>query len=196
MPVKVEDTTQIYKGWSTLSLVTLSDGEKRFNREVEDHGQAVGVLPYDPERRVALLVQLPRTPVMLAGVTDHLLEAPAGLLDEGENMEACARREALEEVGVELGRLEPLGTVWSCPGVSTERITLFLAPFKAANRTGAGGGLADEHENIVVVERSLADLASLADAGALPDLKTLCLVQALRLRRPDLFQAVGPAISV
>lgn len=187
MTVKVEKVEEVYKGWSTLSKVTLTDGTTRFHREVEAHGEAVAVLPYDPERRVALLVQLPRTPVLLAGEQEHLLEAPAGLIDEGEEPEGCARREAHEEAGVELGAMSCLGTIWTCPGVSTERITLFLAPYTAAARTGSGGGLADENENIVVVERSLGELAALADAGRLGDMKTLCLVQALRLSRPDLF---------
>ena len=185
--ITVENIEPIYAGFTTLSRVTLSDGRKSFQREVEDHGQAVAVLPYDPERRTALLVRLPRVPVMLAGVPDHLLEAPAGLIDPGEDAEACARREAREEVGVELAKLEPVGTAWSSPGVSTERLSLFLAPYRAADRTGAGGGLAEEDENITVVEMSLADLVRLADDGRLTDLKTFCLVQSLRLRRPELF---------
>lgn len=187
MTVEVEGSEQVYKGWSTLSRVTLTDGATRFHREVEDHGQAVGVLPYDPERRVALFVQMPRTPVLLSGETEPLLEAPAGLIDPGEDLETCARREAHEEVGVVLGALEPVGKPWSCPGVSTERIMLYLAPYATADRTGAGGGLAEENENITVVELGLREVAALADAGRLGDLKTLCLIQTLRLRRPELF---------
>ncbi len=73
------------------------------------------------------------------------------------------------------------------PGVSTERLHLFLAPYRAADRTGEGGGLAEEHENIVVVETALGDLAGMADRGEIEDLKTLALVQSLRLRHPALF---------
>jgi hypothetical protein len=63
------------------------------------------------------------------------------------------------------------------------------------NRAGAsdssrvGGGATDEHETIKVVEMPLCDLANLADRGELTDLKTLTLVLALRVRRPDLFAA-------
>jgi nudix-type nucleoside diphosphatase (YffH/AdpP family) len=188
MAVEIRKSETIHKGWTVLSRVTLTDGEKEFHREVEDHGHAVGVLPYDAARRTALLVQLPRTPVLLAGVGEHLLEAPAGLIDEGEALEASVRREALEECGVELHALEPVGRPWTSPGISTERIALYLAPYSAADRTGPGGGLADEHENITVIECGLSDLAALADAGQLTDLKTLCLVQTLRLRRPELFR--------
>ena len=59
--------------------------------------------------------------------------------------------------------------------------------YAAEDRTGEGGGLAGEHENITVVEMPLAELRDRADRNALDDMKTLCLVQTLRLRRPDLF---------
>ena len=186
MTVKITGKEQVYKGWSSMTKVTLSDGSTSFTREVEDHGSAVAVLPYDPERRIALLVRMPRAPVLLAGEPD-LLEVPAGLLDAGEDLEHCARREAQEETGVTLSALTFVGTIWSCPGISTERIALFLAPFAAPDRTGQGGGLADENENIIVVEMPLAELAALADAGRLPDLKTFALVQTLRLKLPQLF---------
>ena len=74
-----------------------------------------------------------------------------------------------------------------CRGLSTEKIHLFLAAFRAADRVTAGGGLAEEHEDITVLEVPLADLAAQADAGTLLDMKTLVLVQTLRLRRPELF---------
>jgi hypothetical protein len=86
-----------------------------------------------------------------------------------------------------LTSLEPVGAAWTTPGVSTELMHLYLAPYRAADRTGAGGGVAGEHENITVNETSLAELAAMADDGRLFDLKTLALVQTLRLRRPGLF---------
>jgi hypothetical protein len=73
------------------------------------------------------------------------------------------------------------------PGISTELMHLYLAPYGPGDRTGAGGGVAGEHENITIVEMKLFDLAAMADRGELVDLKTLALVQTLRLRRPDLF---------
>ena len=73
------------------------------------------------------------------------------------------------------------------PGISTEYMHLYLAPYGQGDRTSDGGGLADEHENITVVEMELAELAALSDRGGLSDLKTFALVQTLRLRRPELF---------
>ena len=73
------------------------------------------------------------------------------------------------------------------PGISTERMHLFLAPYGQADRIGAGGGLKDEHEDISINEVDLDELAAMADDGRLTDMKTLLLAQTLRLRRPDLF---------
>ena len=188
MPVSIERVETVYKGWLRLLVAHMrgEDGQP-FERVIEDHGPGVAVLPYDPGRRVALVVRLPRAPVLHAGHTEHLIEAPAGLIDEGEAAEAAAIREAFEETGVRLATLEPLGVIWSMPGISTERMALFLAPYAAADRTGTGGGLADEHENIIVQEIALGELARLADAHEIVDMRTLTMVQTLRLKRPDLF---------
>ncbi|KMO16855.1 NUDIX domain-containing protein [Methylobacterium platani] len=190
-PPRIEGTRTVYEGWARylVAEVRMPDG-RRIGREVEDHGPAVAVLPYDPERRVALLVRQFRTPPCFVDGTASLLEAPAGLREE-DDPEACARREAFEEVGLRLSRLEPAGRVWSLPGLSTERMDLFLAAYARTDREGAGGGLPEENESIEVVEVALADLAAMADRGEVDDMKTLCLVQTLRLRHPALFAAVG-----
>jgi nudix-type nucleoside diphosphatase (YffH/AdpP family) len=176
-----------HKRWATFSEVTirLPDG-KLISREVEDHGQAVTVLPYDPVGRTALLVEQFRTPVFVTTGAEHTLEAIAGCIED-EDAVAAARREAMEEAGVRLKELERIAVCWSMPGVSTERITLYLAAYEAADRIGAGGGVDVEDENIRVVEMGLRELAALMDAGDLVDMKTLALAQALRLRRPELF---------
>jgi nudix-type nucleoside diphosphatase (YffH/AdpP family) len=180
----------VFSGWlKVLRLTFASRSGARIVREVVERGHAAAVLPYDPDRRMALLVRLPRPGATLGGGPDELTEAPAGMLDAGETGEAAARREAMEEAGVRLGTLEPVGRAFSSPGAYSEHLDLFLAPYGVQDRLAAGGGVAGEHEDITVVETPLADLAALADAGGLLDLKTLTLVLALRLRRPDLFAA-------
>jgi nudix-type nucleoside diphosphatase (YffH/AdpP family) len=180
-------TRTIYEGWSSMVKLTivLPDG-RRIEREVEHHGNAVAVLPYDRARRRAMLVRQFRAPVYYRSGPISLLEAPAGLLDEVDP-EACARREAQEEVGLHLRGLERVGGVWASPGISTEFMHLFLAPYTESDRTSQGGGLAEEHEEIEVVETALDDLWRLAEAGEIIDLKTLALVQALRIRHPELW---------
>ena len=177
----------VHQGWGRFLVARLRLGAGgEVDREVEDHGDAVAVLPYDPDRREALLVRQLRTPALVAAGVTTMLEAPAGRL-ESLDPAACARREAFEECGVVLGDLDPVATAWAMPAVSTERIHLFLAPYNAQDRTGSGGGLAHEGEDIAVEILPLDGLASMADAGEMPYMKTLLLIFALRHRRPDLF---------
>jgi nudix-type nucleoside diphosphatase (YffH/AdpP family) len=182
-----------HAGYLTIERLRLRlpDGAEAF-REVESHGNAAAVLPYDAERRCALVVRLFRAPVLVA--TGGLIseEACAGMI-ELEDAPATARREANEELGVDLKSLEFIARVWSSPGVSTERQSLFLAPYRPSDRSGKGGGAQGEHENIAVVERSLAGLAFDADQRRIADSKLLTLVLALRLRRPELFAPLDRA---
>lgn len=189
MALEIRGTRILHDGWSRFLVadITLPDGT-RIKREIEDHGRGVVVLPYDPVRRVALLVEQFRPPAFFAAGLPSLLEAPAGLLDEADPEEG-ARREASEEVGVTLHGLEHVTTGWSMPGISTEQMDFYLAPYGSADRSGAGGGLAEEQENITVHEIDLATLAAMSDRGDLTDVKTLVLVLALRIRHPALFTA-------
>lgn len=187
MPVALIKLETVYQGYMTLMMATFAAGDgTTFKREIEHHGHAAAVLPYDPDRRTALLVSLPRAPVIWADGPPELLEAIAGMLD-GEDGETCVRREALEEAGVQLQGLEAVGTVYASPGVSSERLQLFLAPYALDDRVADGGGLAEEHEHITVMEVPLAQLWTWVEDHRIEDLKTLTLILALKVRRPELF---------
>lgn len=185
--IELRKVETAWQGYLTVLTATFSapDGST-FTREIEHHGRAACVLPYDPDRRTALMANLPRAPVIWAGGPPELLEAPAGMV-ENEDPEETAIREALEECGVALGRLEPVGSPFTSPGVSSERIDLFLAAYSAADRTGRGGGVPGENEHIDVQEIPLALLWSWVEQRRIEDLKSLALILALRVRRPDLF---------
>jgi nudix-type nucleoside diphosphatase (YffH/AdpP family) len=181
------DRIFVHKGWSTFSILRLRlPNGAEVDREVEAHGRAVCVLPYDPVRKVAVLVRQFRPATFLAEDVESLLEVPAGVLDEDDPAEG-ARREAEEEAGLRLRDLEPVVNGWTMPGVSTERMAFFLAAFGEGDKVGDGGGLAEEHEDIEVVEIPLAELAAQARAGEITDVKTLLLVLALQVRHPGLF---------
>jgi nudix-type nucleoside diphosphatase (YffH/AdpP family) len=186
MIAKIVSMETIYEGWTKLSRVMIQTTGKPFKREIEDHGRAVVVLPYDPERRVAVLVRLLRAPALVAAGEGSLLEAPAGLIDK-DDPAVAARREVMEEAGVRITQLEYIATVWTMPGISTERMDYYLAPFSKADRIGKGGGVADENEDITVEEHSLAELWSWVQHGQVSDLKTLTLMFALKDRHPELF---------
>jgi nudix-type nucleoside diphosphatase (YffH/AdpP family) len=186
MPAEIVATEIKHRGWATFLVATirLPDGST-LERVIEDHGNAVCVLPYDPVRRTVILVQQLRAPALYAAKQQHFLEAIAGRIDDGEGAESSVRREAVEEAGLELRALDLVAKAVAMPGVSTEQMDLFLGEYSAADRTSAGGGV--DGENIEVLEIPLSQLAAMADAGALQDMKTLLLLQTLRLRQPQLF---------
>jgi nudix-type nucleoside diphosphatase (YffH/AdpP family) len=185
MATEIVGIETAYQGWGRylIASLRLANGQT-IKRAIEDHGAAVAVLPYDAKRGTAILVRQLRAPVLYTVKTEHTLEVIAGILDDPAT---AARREAMEETGVRLGDIEQIATVWTMPGISTERMTLFLARYSEADRVGQGGGLAAEQEETVPVEISLHELAAMADSGRLDDMKTFALVQTLRMRRPELF---------
>jgi len=176
----------IFRGWfDVLCLkLRLRTGEE-IERPIVDHPSGAAVLAYDAERRVALLITEARPPVLYVG-EEPMLEAIAGALD-GDGPESCARREALEEGGLKLGALDHVGHVWATPATSTERVDYFLAEYRPGDRVAEGGGLDEEEEHVRVKEVPLARLWQMAENCTLRDAKTLTLLQALRIRRPDLF---------
>ena len=188
MKPEILNRETVYAGYLRVERLTMRlAGGAVVVREVEDHGESVAVLPYDPSARVALIVSLLRAPPFDRAGELAMEEACAGMIEDGD-APATVRREALEELGVRLKTLDFVARVWPSPGVSAERTSLFLAPYAPDDRIAPGGGVAAEQENITVVERPLADLAAAADAGRIDDHKLLTLVQTLRLRRPDLFR--------
>jgi nudix-type nucleoside diphosphatase (YffH/AdpP family) len=187
MPAEIIESKEIYAGFIRLLQTTLrlEDG-KRQDREVIVHGRASAVLPYDPERRVVMLVKLLRAPLLFAkGAQDHI-EAPAGMVDSGSPHET-AKREAMEETGLRLTALEHVGSAWSSPGISTEKLDLYLAPYTSGDRVSSGGGLASEDENITVVEMLISEFWASLERLEISDLKTLTLALALRWKHPGLF---------
>jgi hypothetical protein len=77
------------------------------------------------------------------------------------------------------------------PSSSTERVDLFLGEYRAGSKVAEGGGAQGELEDLDIREEPLARLWSALEAGALTDAKLFMLLQALRLRRPELFGAPG-----
>ena len=183
---RIADRTLVYDGWYKFFRLDLDmpDGS-RAERHLLDNGSAVAVLPYDPQRRMCMLIDQPSAAVLHADEAP-ILEAIAGNLD-GADPEERIIEEAMEEGGLRLAELEFVSCVWSLPPVSTERVTLYLAQYASEDRVADGGGAHDENECITVHEVGLDRLRDLVLAGDLTDSKTLILAQALMLRRPDLW---------
>src|SRR4051794_9891078 len=110
MPPEITDVEIIHDGWGKFLIASfrLENGEI-IKREIEDHGRAVGVLAYDPIRRVAILVRQFRAPLFYAVGLEQTLEVIAGGLQSDEPRE-CVRREAIEEAGIRLRNLDYVAT--------------------------------------------------------------------------------------
>lgn len=184
---RIVDVQTAYAGWSKFLVLTiqLPDGSQ-VRREIEDHGEAICVLPYHPARKTAVLVRQFRAPTLFAAKQNETLEAIAGGIED-EDAVACVHREAGEEARLRLDSAEHVFTGWTMPGISTERMHYYFAVYSGEVRGEISAGAADEDESTIAVEIALADLARMADSGALVDVKTLLLVQTLRLRKPELF---------
>ncbi|WP_369138687.1 phenylalanine--tRNA ligase beta subunit-related protein [Modestobacter versicolor] len=187
--VRVVDVEVLAAAWHVLRRTTLEvrgrDGHWRTQqRETYDRGNGATVLLYDAERRTVLLARQFRWPVYVNGHPDGLLlETAAGLLDDDDPATAI-RREAAEELGVVVGELEPVFEVWMSPGSVTERLSFFAAPYSPGSRTGAGGGLADEGEDIEVCELPFDEALGRVADGRIADAKTIMLLQWAALSGP------------
>ena len=165
-------------GWS---------GERVF--DVVRRGEAVAVLLYDPDRDSVVLVEQFRLAALYGGRSPWQVENVAGLIDtENETPEEVARREIREESNLEpLGDLIPIQRVMPASGTLDEVIWLYCARVDSTNAAGLYG-LADEHEDIRVCVKTVAEAEAMLDAGEIESGHTLVALNWLlrhrdRLRR-------------
>ena len=138
-------------------------------RTVIRHPGAVAVVPVDGEDVV--LIRQYRAPVDAS-----LLEIPAGKLDvPGEDLEAAARRELEEEVGLRADSLELVASMWTAPGFADERMWIYLATDVEPGTLKPHGA---EEEVAEIVRIPLADVPALLAGDELEDAKTIIGLQA------------------
>ncbi|WP_291057406.1 NUDIX domain-containing protein [Herbiconiux sp.] len=153
------------------------------DRETYDRGNGATILLYDPARRTVLLIRQFRYPAYVNGHPDgELLEAPAGLLDD-DAPEAAIRREAHEETGHRIGEVQRVFEAYMSPGSITEKLYFFAAPYSERDRTDAGGGLAEEGEDIELVELGIDEALQRIGTDII-DAKTIMLLQWAALSGP------------
>jgi ADP-ribose pyrophosphatase len=156
------------------------------NYDVLRRGRAVAIILYDPDRDSVVLVEQFRLPALLAGSSPWQLEAAAGIIDTDETPEAVAIRETREETGLTLAG-EPIVIQRYLPsnGGSDESVVLFCG---RVDSTPAGGvhGLREEHEDIRVVVKTLAEIEGMLDAGAIESGHTLIALYWLLRHRDHL----------
>ncbi|MFD7307905.1 NUDIX domain-containing protein [Promicromonospora sp. NPDC059942] len=187
--VVIRDVELTSQGWHVLRRTTYDyrrrDGRwETQQRETYDRGNGAVVLPYDVARDCVLLTRQFRYPAYVNGHPDGMLvEAAAGLLD-ADDPDTAIRREAAEELGVILGELTHVLDAYMSPGSVTERLHYYAAPYTPADRTGAGGGLEEDGEDIEVLEVPFTEALAMARDGRIVDGKTILLLQWAALDGP------------
>ena len=176
-------------GWHVLRRTTYDyrrrDGRwVTEQRETYDRGNGATILLYDPGRRTVLLTRQFRFPAYVNGHPDGMLiDAAAGLLD-GDDPETAIRREAAEELGVTVGPVQHVFDAYMSPGSVTERVHCYAARYQPADRTGAGGGLPADGEDIEVIELPFGTAQAMIADGRIADGKTIMLLQWAALAGP------------
>lgn len=180
--VKIDSTTVLSDNWGKLNKVKydyqLKDGSwQTQEREVYNRGNGAVILLYNKEKGTVILTRQFRLPTWFNGNTDGLMiEACAGLLDE-KDPEDCIRRETEEETGYTLSDVRRIMEVYMSPGSVTEILYFFVGAYSEAMKTGEGGGLDKEQENIEVLELDFANAMQMIDKGEIKDAKTIMLLQ-------------------
>jgi nudix-type nucleoside diphosphatase (YffH/AdpP family) len=162
---------------------TRADGTvQEISRETYDRGHGAVILLYNPDENTVVLTRQFRLPAHVAGYDGDLIEACAGLLDERDPITAI-KHETEEETGFEIRQLTKIGEIFMSPGSLTERLHFFVAPYSRDMRTGEGGGVKDEGEDIGVLEIPFADALAMIDDGRIIDAKTIILLQHAALKK-------------
>lgn len=179
--LRIKNVRVLSDHWSELKTTELewrhSNGEwQTQQRETYDRGNGAVLLPYNLRQRTVILVRQFRYPAYVNGYRDLLIEAAAGLLDD-EAPETRIRAEVEEETGYRLGEVTKVFDAFSSPGSITERLIYFVAEYEPHMRIGIGGGLAEEGEDIEVLELPIADALAMIGDGCIRDAKTIILLQ-------------------
>jgi ADP-ribose pyrophosphatase len=157
-----------------VESITLPKGHA-LEAEIVRHPGSVVIVPVTANGDVILARQYRHA------IGRYTWELPAGSLQRDEDVEAAARRECQEEIGLIAGSVERLGVFFPTPGYCDEAMHFFV--MTGLRTPGAGDAAAhpDEDEDIEARRFSRADLDVMITSGEIVDLKT---VAGLSLSRP------------
>lgn len=186
--INILETAILSDNWYTLKKITYeikgSDGVVvKQEREAYDRGNGATILLYNQEQQTVVLTRQFRMPTYINGnASGMLIECCAGLLD-ADNPEDCIRRETMEETGYAVTDVRKVFEAYMSPGSVTEILHFFVAAYSAAQKVQEGGGLAEEQENIQVLELPFMQAMEMIRSGDIKDAKTIMLLQYAALHR-------------
>ena len=179
--VRIHKVETLSDDWFLLQKTTFdyrrNDGSwQTQTRETYDRGNGATILLYNRERRSVVLIRQFRFPTYGNGHDGFLIETAAGLLDHA-TPEQRIKAEVEEETGYRVSEVRKVFEAFMSPGSVTERLYFFVAEYDPASRAGAGGGIAEEGEDIEVLELSMARALDMMASGEIADGKTIMLLQ-------------------
>lgn len=189
--VRLLDEQTVWSGHYAMRKLTLQ--HRRFAggwsdplvREVFERGDAVAVLPYDPETDSLVMIEQFRPGAMRGDDTPWMLELIAGVVEPGESDVEVAHREAMEEAACELSELVPIATVFPSAGACTEQVRLFCGRVSRADLGGLHG-VQEEGEDILVHSIARTDALQLLADNLVPNGHTLIALQWLHIHAESL----------
>ncbi|RKR54614.1 ADP-ribose pyrophosphatase [Yokenella regensburgei] len=189
--VEIIARESLYRGFFSLDLYRfrhrLFNGEMsgEVRREIFERGHAAVLLPFDPVRDEVVLVEQIRIAAYDTSSSPWLLEMVAGMIEEGESVEDVARREAMEEAGLDIGRTRPVLSYLASPGGTSERLSILVGEVDATTASGIHG-LADENEDIRVHVVSREQAYQWVEEGLIDNAASVIALQWLQLHYQDL----------
>lgn len=187
--ITIQKTELLSDNWYILNKVSFDykmedqDSETQV-REVYDRGNGAVILLYNSTNKTVVLTRQFRLPTYLNGNTSGMIiEACAGLLDT-ENPEECIIRETEEETGYRLSSVKKVFQSYMSPGSVTEILHFFIGEYQPNMKVSDGGGLAEEHENIEVLEYPFQEAYQMIASGEIIDAKTIMLLQYAKINLP------------
>jgi GDP-mannose pyrophosphatase NudK len=184
--VRITKTEILSDNWYTLNKITFEYRKKSgewetHSREAYDRGNGATILLYNKEAKTVILTRQFRMPTYVNGnKTGMLIEACAGLLDKN-NAEDCIKKETEEETGYQVSRVRKIFESYMSPGSVTELLYFFVAEYTKDMKVSDGGGLAEEQENIEVLELGFEEAYNMIETGEIKDGKTIMLLQYAKI---------------
>jgi len=186
--VKIKKTELLSDNWYRLNKVTFEYQNKKGEwetqeREAYDRGNGATILLYNNENKTIILTRQFRLPTYINGNDSGMLvEACAGLLDK-DNPEDCIRKETEEETGYKVSKVQKIFEAYMSPGSVTEILYFFVAEYTKEMKVSEGRGVAEEQENIEVLELDFETAYEKIASGEIRDGKTIMLLQYAKLNQ-------------
>ena len=183
MKVEVSRTERLFDGFLKLDQVYLRHETPQGQMSPEvmrlnvEHGDGAAVLLINRDSNTIAMTRQFRYAHWQRGDGGWILEIPAGVVPEGCDPEQVAKAELVEEVGYQASQLQFVQQFYASPGTSTERVFVYFAQVSETDRVNRGGGRADEHEYIQVIELPIEQVLDMLDRGEIVDGKTVIALQ-------------------